>query len=259
MSNPQKPATPDDNTPILQPLSASATPPTTPPERLPDIIWRRLTDFLPLLLALLLALVSTWLVKSMPKASSDQPRAPDNQPDYYMRQFELRRYTPAGTLQTAMRGSYGEHIPNPDELRVQQPIAYAIDKHGSTTHATAVRAISDRQGQNIELFEQVRVEHLPAPKSSVKNTGTGGNTSSAAPAIANPANPSSPSNAPIIFESNYLKTTNRQEHISTNQPVKITRGANTITGSGMDFTNSTKVINIQGRVHASIAPAPGKQ
>ena len=214
----------------LLPLSDGIAQPASAREQWPDILWRRLTDLLPLLLVLLLALVTTWLVKSMPKEDSSTPLPPADQPDYYMRSFELRRYTPQGQLQTVLTAVYADHVPDKDQLRIQQPNSYSIDTQGNETRATALRATSDRPGQNIELFDQVRVVHQRKP--DAKNTTA----------------------EPIVFESNYLKTINRQEHISTNQPVKITRGANTITGTGMDFTNSTKVVQVHGRAQAIIAP-----
>lgn len=240
MSNSQKPDTNagtsvDTNTNIdtgsnLLPLPVNRTQPASAQERWPDIVWRRLTDLVPLLLALVLALVTTWLVKSMPQEENNTPKPPANQPDYYLRNFELRRYTPTGTLHSALTGIYADHTPDQDRLRIQQPGSYAIDAQGNETHTTANRSVSDHRGQNVEMFDQVRVVHQRV--ADAKQTRP----------------------EPIVFESNYLKTVNRQEHISTNQPVKITRGANVITGSGMDFFNSTKVVQIHGRAHATIAP-----
>ena len=217
----------------LAPLPAPAQPaPAARPG--PHGLRRRIVDFLPLLLAALLALGTTWLVKSMPKVDVAKPQPPATEPDYYLRDFVLRRFTPAGVLQAEMQGVHGDHVPDKDQLRVQQARSYSADAQGNQTRATAGRALSDGKGQNIELFDNVRVVHQRAP------TGK-------------QATPE-----PIVFESNYVKATDRQEHISTNQPVKVTRGPNVITGSGMEFTNSTKVVQVQGRVNAVIAPPPAK-
>ena len=220
--------------PSLAPLPAPAQSASAARPPAPHGLRRRIVDFLPLLLAALLALGTTWLVKSMPKIDAAAPQPPSTEPDYYLRDFVLRRFTPAGVLQAEMQGVHGDHVPNNDQLRVQQARSYSADAQGNQTRATASRAVSDGKGQNIELIDNVRVVHQRAPTEK-----------QAAP-------------EPIVFESNYVKATDRQEHISTNQPVKVTRGANVITGSGMEFTNSTKVVQVQGRVNAVIAPQPAK-
>ncbi len=190
---------------------------------------RRIMDFLPLLLALLLALGTFWLVKSMPQIESGTP-PPANEPDYYLRDFELRRYDPQGSLQIELAGNYGEHVPGPDTIHVEQARTFSIDANGNTTRASADRAVSDGKGQNIELFGHVRAQHQR--KAGENSTTT----------------------PPVIFESSYLKATNRQEQLSTDQPVKITQGNDVITGTGMAYTGTSRTVEIQGRSQAVIQP-----
>ena len=158
------------------------------------------------------------------------PMVPADVPDYYLREFELRRYSAQGKLQDELLGAYGEHLPGPDTIHVQQARMHSIDEQGNSTRGNANRAVANRQNQNIELFDQVNVVYQRAPA----NDGV--------------------TPPPVVFESNYLKSTNRQEHISTNQPVKIVRGGDVITGSGMTYTDSTRTVEVQGRAHAVIQP-----
>ena len=178
----------------------------------------------------LLALGTLWLVRSMPKIRPAGPQVPADVPDYYLREFELRRYSAQGKLQDELLGAYGEHLPGPDTIHVQQARMHSIDEQGNSTRGNANRAVANRQNQNIELFDQVNVVYQRAPA----NDGV--------------------TPPPVVFESNYLKSTNRQEHISTNQPVKIVRGGDVITGSGMTYTDSTRTVEVQGRAHAVIQP-----
>ena len=226
---------------IHAPSSGSGNDPATPPgrpasradgqKRSGNSVLRHATDFLPLLLALALALGTFWLVRSMPQIRPDTPPS-SNEPDYYLRDFELRRYDPLGNLQIELAGSYGEHIPGPDTIHVQQARTFSIDAHGTTTRASADRAVSDGKGQNIELFGQVHAVR--------QRTAEGGGKNGTPP--------------PVIFESSYLKATNRQEHLSTDQPVKITQGNDVITGTGMTYTGASRTVNIQGRSQAVIQP-----
>lgn len=214
--------------PLGQPASTAPAPGACAQVRNAIPPLRRITDFLPLLLALLLALGTFWLVKSMPQIKSGTP-PPANEPDYYLRDFELRRYDPQGSLQIELVGSYGEHVPDPDTIHVKQARTFSIDANGNTTRASADRAVSDGKGQNIELFGQVRAQHQ-------RKAGEGGTP------------------PPVIFESSYLKATNRQEQLSTDQPVKITQGNDVITGTGMAYTGASRTVDIQGRSQAVIQP-----
>ena len=195
-----------------------------------DMLWRRAIDFLPLMLMLVLALGTFWLVKSMPQADTAAPSPVSSEPDYYMRDFEMRRYAETGKLQSQITGRYGDHFPYPDIWRIRAVKTYFIDEQGNTTKGSAKRAVSDRKGMNIELFEQVRVEHQPV------------------------AQPNQTVHPLIVFQSEYLKSTNRQEYISTDKPVIVTRGASTITGTGMQYTHGNRVVEVQGRAKAVIHP-----
>lgn len=217
----------------LQPAAAlaSASAPK-PPAPYGATVLRHLTNFTPHLLALALALGTFWLVRSMPQSKPNKPPLPANEPDYYMRDFAVYRYTPNGSLQTKLQGSYGEHLPGPDTLHIQQITTYSVDDQGNTTHGSAQRGVSDSKGQNIELFDQVKLTHQRKP---------------AAGQAPEP---------PTVFEGPYLKATNRQAHISSDKPVKITQGGNVITGSGLNYTDSAKTLEIQGRAQAVIPPSP---
>lgn len=196
-----------------------------------SVVLRQLSNYTPHLLALLLALGTFWLIKSMPDEGVGKPPPPADEPDYYMHNFSVYRYAPNGSLQTELKGSYGEHLPGPDTFHIQQAVTYSIDEQGNTTHGQAQRAISDNKGNNIELFDQVKITHQ-------RHTAQG-----------QAAEP------PVTFEGPHLKTTDRQEHISTDKDVKITQGGNVITGTGLDYTHSAKTVSVQGRARAVIPPS----
>ena len=216
-------------------MNASPTPPsasaTNTRKPLGKAVLRRAADYAPLLLALLLALGTFWLMRSMPKLRLPEPELPANVPDYYLHDFQLRRYGEQGSLQNELTGQYGEHFPGPDTIHVQQATMHAVDAQGSSTHGRANRAVADLKSRDVELFEQVRVVHQPA-------------------AAAN-----GPTPPPVTFESDYLQSTDKQERISTNRPVKITRAGDVITGSGMTYTNSSRTVEVKGRASAVIQPA----
>ena len=217
---------------VLRPLPAA----TSTPERLSDKIWRRLADFMPVILVLLLVLATTLLVRSMPAAEEPRPAPPPNEPDYYMKEFSLRNFNPQGILQTEIQGAFGDHLPGNDTIRTQQLQSYSLDASGVVTRATADRSVSDSKGKDIELFDNVRVVRTdPRPDKNGQ------------PRV------------PTVLESDYLHVSNQQEHISTDRPVRITQGKDVINGSGLEYTADNKVLRVDGRVRAQIQPSPAQQ
>ena len=234
MSTPQPPSSDSglQLASVLRPLPAA----TSTPERLSDKIWRRLVDFMPVILVLLLVLATTWLVRSMPAAEEPRPAPPPNDPDYYMKEFSLRNFNPQGILQTEIQGAFGDHLPGNDTIRTQQLQSYSLDASGVVTRATADRSVSDSKGKDIELFDNVRVVRTdPRPDKNGQ------------PRV------------PIVLESDYLHVINQQEHISTDRPVRITQGKDVINGSGLEYTADNKVLRVDGRVRAQIQPSPAQQ
>ncbi len=234
MSTPQPPSSDSglQLASVLRPLPAA----TSTPERLSDKIWRRLVDFMPVILVLLLVLATTWLVRSMPAAEEPRPAPPPNEPDYYMKEFSLRNFNPQGILQTEIQGAFGDHLPGNDTIRTQQLQSYSLDASGVVTRATADRSVSDSKGKDIELFDNVRVVRTdPRPDKNGQ------------PRV------------PTVLESDYLHVINQQEHISTDRPVRITQGKDVINGSGLEYTADNKVLRVDGRVQAQIQPSPARQ
>ncbi|MFM2323525.1 MAG: export transporter periplasmic protein LptC [Pseudomonadota bacterium] len=234
MSTPQPPSSDSglQLASVLRPLPAA----TSTPERLSDKIWRRLVDFMPVILVLLLVLATTWLVRSMPAAEEPRPAPPPNEPDYYMKEFSLRNFNPQGILQTEIQGAFGDHLPGNDTIRTQQLQSYSLDASGVVTRATADRSVSDSKGKDIELFDNVRVVRTdPRPDKNGQ------------PRV------------PTVLESDYLHVINQQEHISTDRPVRITQGKDVINGSGLEYTADNKVLRVDGRVRAQIQPSPAQQ
>lgn len=237
--------TPAPPAPAPAPLAALLTAPAASgnaPERWPDRLWRYTIDFLPFLLALALLLATIWLVRSMPQAASEAPARPLDKPDYFMRDFRVRNFDAQGVLQTELKGAYGDHLPVTDTVRTRTMQSYSRDAKGNETRAWADRSESDRKGARIELFDNVKVIRTSAATLAATSTA---------------ASPPSGSRQtrPVQIETSYLQLINQQEHIRTDRPVRITQGQDVMTGSGLEYTGSTKVLNVQGRVQAQIQPA----
>lgn len=206
-----------------------AIPSTT--ERPADRLRRRLVDLMPLMLVVLLLLATLWLVRSMPDTGVTTPPPPPNEPDYYMQDFRIRNFNAQGQLDRDLTGQHGDHLPGPDSLRISQPRSLSIDPRGIEVRSKADRSVSDRKGDDIELFDNVRVERTD-PRPGVDGKAP----------------------LPMVLESSYLHATDKQQHIVTDKPVRITQGGDVINGSGLEYTNASRVLQIHGRVQAQLQP-----
>ena len=82
----------------------------------------QLSAWLPALLMMLFALGTWWLVRSAPKAvSQNEGQVASAEPDYFMRQFSVRSFEPAGRLKSEICGAEGQSLPANHTMEVQEP------------------------------------------------------------------------------------------------------------------------------------------
>ena len=125
-------------------------------------LWRQgrdqLAAWLPVLVMMLFALGSWWLVRSAPRFGPEGGGPPPSaEPDYFMREFSVRSFDADGRLKSEIVGSEGQHFPLTDTLEVQQPRIRSYDEQGNPTVATARRAVAKGDGSEAELFDNARV------------------------------------------------------------------------------------------------------
>lgn len=196
-----------------------------------DRLLRMTVDLMPLILVALLALTSWWLVRSTPDVGETKPPPSPTEPDYYMQDFRIRAFNKDGRLTQNISGEFGEHIPEGDQLRISKPHSFSLDKNGIETVAIADRSVSDSKGNDIHLYDNVRVVRTdPTP------------------------DPQGKPHLPVTLEGNYLHLVNRQEKITSDQPVRITQGKDVLTGDSLDYTSQNRTVTVDGRVRATIQP-----
>jgi len=181
--------------------------------------------YLPLLLMGLLALGTWWLVKNTPGApSASVPLAPRHEPDYTMRRFTVQRYTPAGPLRAQIDGDELRHYPDTDTIEIDAPRVRAHGLDGRVTVASAVRALSNGDATEVQLFGDARVRRE--------------------------ATASEPA---LQFQGEFLHAFLRTEQVRSHLPVLLTRGATELRGDSLQYDNVDRVAQLHGRVRASFA------
>lgn len=171
----------------------------------------------PLLLAGLLAGMSYWLelASRAPTAATDGKSRHD--PDYIIRNFEVRRFDPQGNLQHTVVADLMRHYPDDDSTVVFSPrITYHRDP---PTVVTAREALISSKGEHVRLIDDVRVAR----------SGMGGKPAT-------------------VLTTARLDAWPDEEIAKTNLPVTIVQGLTNVQGSGLSVDNKTSVYILEGPV-----------
>jgi lipopolysaccharide export system protein LptC len=191
--------------------------------------WRVLewvSSYLPLLLMALLALGTWWLVKNTPLAGEGRTVAAlRHEPDYEMRDFAVRRFTPQGPLRAQIEGDVLRHYPDTDTVEIDNVRLRAIGSDGRVTRATARRAIANGAATEVQLLGGAEIVREPMAGDEAIN-----------------------------FRGEFLHAFLDTERVRSHLPVTVTRGATVLRADGMEYSHLDRLIQFSGRMHASFPP-----
>jgi len=196
------------------------------------LLWDRVAVYLPLILMGLMALATYWLVRNTPAVVDvEWVASPKHVPDYFMRDFSVKVFDAQGRLKSELAGVHGRHYPDTDTLEIDQPRIRAISKEGRVTTASAMRAVINADGSEVQLFN----------KSVVVREAVQAGTQAAQPRSE--------------IRSEFLHLFADAEQIRTHLPVELIRGAgDKFTADHMTFDNLDRVLHLQGRVQGTLLP-----
>jgi lipopolysaccharide export system protein LptC len=185
-----------------------------------------LSSYLPLLLMLLLALATWWLVKNSPKApGTGSETAARVEPDYTMSGFAVERFDTQGRLKLRLEGSQMRHFPATDRIEIETVKVRAIAPDGRVTLAHAQRALSNGDGSEVQLLGGAEVTSEDA----------GG--------------------APLVMRSEYLHVFFVTERVSSNAPVWVQYGSTQLRAASLDYDHAARRLDLGGPMRMSL---PGK-
>jgi len=202
--------------------------------------WRnQISTWLPALCMGFFALGTFWLVRSAPTILPAPSAAPvTHDPDYFMQHFSVSQFDPQGRMTSELFGVQGQHYPDIDKLAVQTPRWRAYDTQGRLIVGHSDRALSNRDGSDIELFGNAQIVREPLPPASQPQKA-----------------PGQPTDQRFTFSGPYLHAWPQEHRVSSDQPVQLVRGADVFTGDRFDYDDHTGVAHLQGNVHGLIPPA----
>jgi lipopolysaccharide export system protein LptC len=204
-------------------VSPTALPAPTPRRRPPQPwLWRAqslLSNYLPLLLMAFLASGTWWLVKNTPLISEPgEQAAPRHEPDYRMEKFEIQRIGADGRLNVQIAGAELRHYPDTDTVEIDQ---------------VRVRAVSNGDGSDLQLFGNVHLRRLP---------------------------PGSGEDAPAQLEvrGEFLQALSNSEILRSHLPVTIRQGGATLSAQNFEYRHLTGQVRFTGKAQGQINSRPGK-
>lgn len=208
---PDLPEVPIQLGPMLRPSAPRAPVPLG--VRLRDAV----TAYLPLLLMVLLALGTWWLVKNAPKpVVAAEDVAPRSDPDYTMNAFSVQRFAPDGRLLVRLEGRQMRHFPDTDRTEVDEVTIRAYAPDGRETIATARRALANGDASEVQLLGGAQVRSR------------------------------TPDGAAVELDSEFLHLFTRTERVQTHLPVKVLVGDSQLRASGLAYDNLARRLNLQG-------------
>jgi lipopolysaccharide export system protein LptC len=212
----------------LEPMPARSSPPRSP------LPWHQraremLSTYLPLVLMLLLALGTWWLVKNTPSADGPSESAlPRKEPDYTMDRFVVERFDTNGRLKVRMQGERLRHFADTEIIEVDHARVRAVAADGRVTLAQARRAIANGDGSEVQLIGDARVDSA------------------------------GPRGEPIQFRGEFLHAFLNTERVRSHLPVLVTSEGSEFRAAGMEYDHLTGQLQLQGKMRALLLPSNGK-
>lgn len=192
-------------------------------------LWDGASIYLPVLLMGLLALGSYWLLRAAPAPAEPRPPATaSDEPDYYMRGFSVKSFSPGGQLVSELRGSEIRHYPARDELEVDNARIRSVASTGAVTTAQARRLVSNGAQTEYLLDGDAVVVRTPAQAGAPR----------------------------IEFRGEQLRVLVEEDRLESDLPVLLIRGDDRVVANRMRYSDATGVAELQGRVRATLAARP---
>lgn len=202
-----------------------------PPGKMFRAGWERLSVYLPIILMALIAGGTYWLARNTPTVAPAQREVPlTHEPDSYMRRFSVKTFDANGRLKSEVKGAEARHYPDTQTVEIDQPRMRIIGPEGQVTLATAMRAVSNADGSEVQLLGDAVVIREPAPEGAAR------------------AQPR------MEFRGEYLHVYVTTERVTSNKPVELIRGDDRLAGDSLLFDNIGQVLEMGGRVRGTLTP-----
>jgi lipopolysaccharide export system protein LptC len=183
------------------------------------------SSYLPLLLMLLLALGTWWLVRNTPLPGPPGGAAgARSEPDYEMRGFAIERFAPDGRLLLRIEGGRLRHFADTDRIEIDEARIRGFGADGRVTVATARRVLGSGDGSELQLVGGAEVTASDA------------------------------TSAPIWIRSEFLHLFLLTERVRTHLPVRTRWAGTEATAAGLEYDHAARRLELTGPLRAVLEP-----
>lgn len=193
--------------------------------------WDQLSIYLPVVLMMVLALASYWLLRATPEPELPAPERPvSHEPDYFMKRFSVKVFENGGALKTELFGTEARHYPDTGALVVDAARIRSFNPQRQLSTATAKQITSNEAGTVFVLEGDAAV---------VRQAGR---------------SPSGQLLSRMEFHGQYLRVSVDPDSVMSDKPVLLVRDKDQITADNLDYQGDTRVAVLTGRVRALFSP-----
>ena len=193
--------------------------------------WDRLAIYLPLVLMVMLALATYWMVRNTPQGVEPAEARPKlHEVDFFMRGAVMRTFDETGRLTTQLVGTEMRHYEDTATVEVDQPRWLGISPEGRLSHGSARRGVSKDDSSELQLFGEalVRRDAFRQPDSTVLPR--------------------------LQYEGEFLHVFADDERVQSHLPVRLLSGDHEFSGERFRYDNLGRVAELEGRVKARLMP-----
>jgi lipopolysaccharide export system protein LptC len=187
----------------------------------------RFPSLIALFLLVILVLGTWWAADYTQHAvPTDPPRRLTHEMDAWSRDFVMVRSGEDGKPINRLEGDYGEHYPDDDSYEVANPRAVGLRPNTPITVATADNAVMYEGGKRIVMNKNAHMHRQPDADTP-----------------------------PLDVRSEQLVLIPDDDVIKTSLPALVTRGQSRMNGTGMQYNNKTRQLEVYSSTNVEIAPA----
>jgi len=190
------------------------------------------TRLFPLLLMLALALLTFWLERTV-REEQGLPSLRRHDPDYFVDNFEIRRFNLAGAQESSLSAAKMIHYPDDDSTELVAPRMVQTRPDEPRMTVTADRGTLSRNGDEVFLYDNVLLVREGEPERSETRMRT-----------------------------SFMHVVQARSLMRTDREVVITEGDRVLSGRGMEYYNDSKQLflreRVRGRFESKNQEAPAK-
>ena len=178
-----------------------------------------------LLVAVVFALGSSWLVQTM--TGGDEPHSDPrhNEPDYIVEGFSTVRMGRDGKPRYIVSGAKLTHRPVDDSAEIERPLVLSLSAGQPLTSMRALRARIDHASSKVHLMGAVDVARAASPTAQAYS-----------------------------FKTEALTILPDEDQMVTDQPLELKLGRAIVMAKGLRANNATRQLSLVGTGQINIAP-----